>query len=75
VAIGAGLPITEPSGNRIGAIGGGTPDFAVISLAGIVCAKSVRLGGDKMDEAIIQQISGCGGSTTAVVAAVTSCYT
>src|SRR5260370_1634323 len=55
-AIGAGLPITEPSGNMIVDIGGGTPDVAVISLAGIVCAKSVRVGGDKMDEAIIQQI-------------------
>jgi rod shape-determining protein MreB len=55
-AIGAGLPITEPSGNMIVDIGGGTSDVAVISLAGIVCAKSVRIGGDKMDEAIIQHI-------------------
>jgi rod shape-determining protein MreB and related proteins len=55
-AIGAGLPITEPSGNMIVDIGGGTSDVAVISLAGIVCAKSVRVGGDKMDEAIIQHI-------------------
>jgi len=55
-AIGAGLPISEPSGNMIVDIGGGTSDVAVISLAGIVCAKSVRIGGDKMDEAIIQHI-------------------
>src|SRR5207237_9478439 len=55
-AIGAGLPITEPSGNMIVDIGGGTSDVAVISLAGIVCAKSVRVGGDKMDEAITQHI-------------------
>ena len=55
-AIGAGLPITEPSGNMIVDIGGGTTDVAVISLAGIVYAKSVRIGGDKMDEAIIQHI-------------------
>jgi rod shape-determining protein MreB len=55
-AIGAGLPITEPSGNMIVDIGGGTSDVAVISLAGVVCAKSVRIGGDKMDEAIIQHI-------------------
>ena len=55
-AIGAGLPMTEPSGNMIVDIGGGTSDVAVISLAGIVYAKSVRVGGDKMDEAIIQHI-------------------
>src|ERR1700684_3098811 len=55
-AIGAGLPITEPSGNMIVDIGGGTSDVAVISLAGIVYSKSVRIGGDKMDEAIIQHI-------------------
>ncbi len=55
-AIGAGLPITEPSGNMIVDIGGGTSDVAVISLAGIVFSKSVRIGGDKMDEAIIQHI-------------------
>ena len=51
-AIGAGLPITEASGNMIVDIGGGTTEVAVISLAGIVYAKSVRVGGDKMDEAI-----------------------
>ena len=55
-AIGAGLPITEPSGNMIVDIGGGTSDVAVISLAGIVFAKSVRIGGDKLDEAIIQYV-------------------
>src|SRR5512138_2596839 len=52
-AIGAGLPITEPTGNMIVDIGGGTTEVAVISLAGIVFSKSVRVGGDKMDEAII----------------------
>src|ERR671930_1130336 len=55
-AIGAGLPVTEPSGNMIVDIGGGTSDVAVISMAGIVFSKSVRVGGDKMDEAIIQHI-------------------
>ena len=55
-AIGAGLPITEPSGNMIVDIGGGTTEVAVISLAGIVYSKSVRTGGDKMDEAIIQHL-------------------
>ena len=55
-AIGAGLPITEPSGNMIVDLGGGTTEVAVISLAGIVQSMSVRVGGDKMDEAIIQYI-------------------
>ncbi len=55
-AIGAGLPITEPSGNMIVDIGGGTTEVAVISLAGIVVSNSVRVGGDKMDEAIIQYV-------------------
>ena len=55
-AIGAGLPITEPSGNMIVDIGGGTTEVAVISLAGIVMSKSIRTGGDKMDEAIVQHI-------------------
>jgi len=55
-AIGAGLPITEPSGNMIVDIGGGTTEVAVISLAGIVYAKSVRVAGDKIDEAIVQFI-------------------
>ena len=55
-AIGAGLPITEPSGNMIVDIGGGTTEVAVISLAGIVMSKSIRVGGDKLDEAIVQHI-------------------
>jgi len=55
-AIGAGLPVTEPSGNMIVDIGGGTSDVAVISLSGIVFAKSVRVGGDKLDESIIQYV-------------------
>ena len=55
-AIGAGLPITEPSGNMIVDIGGGTTEVAVISLAGIVYSKSVRVGGDKMDEAIVNYL-------------------
>jgi len=55
-AIGAGLPITEPSGNMIVDIGGGTTEVAVISLAGIVFSKSIRVAGDKMDEAIVQYI-------------------
>jgi len=54
--IGAGLPITEPSANMIVDIGGGTSEIAVISLAGIVRAKSLRVGGDKLDEAIAQHI-------------------
>ena len=55
-AIGAGLPITEPTANMIVDIGGGTTEVAVISLAGIVYSKSVRIAGDKMDEAILQYI-------------------
>ncbi len=55
-AIGAGLPVTEPTGSMVVDIGGGTTEVAVISLAGIVYAKSVRVGGDKMDEAIIAYI-------------------
>jgi len=55
-AIGAGLPITEPAGNMIVDIGGGTTDVAVISLAGIVYARSVRVAGNEMDEAIISYI-------------------
>src|SRR5215207_2411242 len=49
-AIGAGLPITEPVGNMIVDIGGGTTEVAVISLAGVVFSRSIRVGGDKMDE-------------------------
>ena len=55
-AIGAGLPITEPTCNMVVDIGGGTTEVAVISLAGIVYSKSVRTGGDKMDESILQYI-------------------
>jgi len=55
-AIGAGLPITEPKGNMVVDIGGGTTEVAVISMAGIVCSKSVRVAGDKMDEAILYHI-------------------
>jgi len=55
-AIGAGLPITEPSGNMIVDVGGGTTDVAVISLAGIVYSRSVRIAGNEMDEAIISYI-------------------
>jgi len=55
-AIGSGLPISEPSGNMVVDIGGGTTEVAVISLAGIVFSQSVRIAGDKMDEAIVQYI-------------------
>ena len=53
-AIGAGLPVQEPTGNMIVDIGGGTTEVAVISLGGIVASQSVRVGGDELDEAIIQ---------------------
>jgi rod shape-determining protein MreB len=55
-AVGAGLPIGEPSGNMVVDIGGGTTEVAVISLAGIVYSRSIRIAGDEMDEAIIQYI-------------------
>jgi rod shape-determining protein MreB len=55
-AIGAGLPITEPSGNMIVDIGGGTTDVAVISLAGTVYSRSVRIAGNEMDEAVINYL-------------------
>jgi rod shape-determining protein MreB len=55
-ALGAGMPVTEPGGNMVVDIGGGTTGVAVISLAGIVVSKSVRVGGDKMDEAILQYV-------------------
>src|SRR5580765_8448722 len=55
-AIGSGLPITEPTGNMIVDIGGGTTDVAVISLAGIVYSRSVRTASNEMDEAIIQYV-------------------
>jgi rod shape-determining protein MreB len=52
-AIGAGLPVAEPTGNMVVDVGGGTTEVAVISLGGIVCAQSIRVGGDELDEAII----------------------
>jgi len=55
-AIGAGLPVSEPTGNMIVDIGGGTTEVAVISLSGIVYSHSVRVAGDKMDEAVIQYV-------------------
>src|SRR5690606_37792130 len=55
-AIGAGLPVTEPTGSMVVDIGGGTTEVGILSLGGIVYAKSVRVGGDKMDEAIISYI-------------------
>ena len=55
-AIGAGLPITEPSGNMVVDIGGGTTDVAVISLSGIVYSRSVRVAGNEMDDAIVQYL-------------------
>jgi len=55
-AIGAGLPITEPSGNMVVDIGGGTTDIAVISLGGIVYSRSVRMAGNQMDEAIMNYL-------------------
>ncbi|MGH7885606.1 MAG: rod shape-determining protein [Thermodesulfobacteriota bacterium] len=55
-AIGAGMPVTEPTGSMIVDIGGGTTGVAVISLAGIVVSKSIKVGGDKMDDSIMQYI-------------------
>ena len=55
-AIGVGLPVQEPAGNMIVDIGGGTTEVALISLAGIVFSRSVRVGGDEMDEAIVQYV-------------------
>lgn len=55
-AIGAGLPVHEPTGNMIVDIGGGTTEVAVISLGGIVTSRSIRIAGDEMDEAIIQHV-------------------
>tara|TARA_R110002050_G_scaffold847_3_gene5914 strand:- start:8868 stop:9905 length:1038 start_codon:yes stop_codon:yes gene_type:complete len=55
-AIGAGLPVTEPTGSMVVDIGGGTTEVAIISLGGIVYARSVRVGGDKMDDAIISYV-------------------
>ncbi len=55
-ALGAGLPVTEPTGSMVVDIGGGTTEVAVLSLGGIVYSRSVRVGGDKMDDAIISYI-------------------
>ncbi len=55
-AIGAGLPVTEPTGSMVVDVGGGTTEVAVLSLGGVVYARSVRVGGDQMDEAIIGYI-------------------
>ncbi len=55
-AIGAGLPVHEPTGNMVVDIGGGTTDVAIISLGGIVTSRSIRIGGDEMDDAIMQYI-------------------
>jgi rod shape-determining protein MreB and related proteins len=55
-AIGAGLPVTEPTGSMVVDIGGGTTEVAVLCLGGIVYAKSVRVGGDKMDDAVIAYV-------------------
>ncbi|MGM0603122.1 MAG: rod shape-determining protein [Bacillota bacterium] len=55
-AIGAGLPVHEPTGNMIVDIGGGTTEVAVISLGGIVTSRSIRIGGDEMDDAIVQYV-------------------
>src|SRR5256885_4837246 len=55
-AIGAGLPVAEPTGNMIVDIGGGTTEVAVISLGGIVVSQSIRVGGDELDDAIIEHV-------------------
>jgi rod shape-determining protein MreB len=55
-AIGAGLPITDPTCNMVVDIGGGTTEVAIISLAGIVYSRSIRVGGDKMDDALVQYV-------------------
>ncbi len=55
-AIGAGLPVNEPTGNMIVDIGGGTSEVAVISLEGIVASRSIRVGGDEMDEAVVNYV-------------------
>ena len=55
-AIGAGLPVHEPTGNMVVDIGGGTTEVAVISLGGIVTSQSIRIGGDELDESIVQSV-------------------
>jgi rod shape-determining protein MreB len=55
-ALGAGLPVTEPSGNMVVDIGGGTTDIAVISLSGIVYSRSLRVAGNQMDDAVMEYV-------------------
>jgi rod shape-determining protein MreB len=55
-AIGAGLPIQEPTGNMVVDIGGGTTEVAVVSLGGMVTSQSIRVGGDELDEAIVAYV-------------------
>lgn len=55
-ALGAGIDISEPSGSMVVDVGGGTTDVAVLSLGGVVCSKSIRIGGDKFDEAIVRYV-------------------
>ena len=55
-AIGAGLPVQEPTGSMIVDIGGGTTEVAIISLGGIVTSKSIRIGGDELDDSIVNFI-------------------
>ena len=55
-ALGAGIDISEPNGSMVVDIGGGTTDIAVMSLGGVVCSKSIRVGGDKFDDAIVRYI-------------------
>jgi len=55
-AVGAGLPIDEPTCSMVVDIGGGTTEVAIMSLSGVVYSRSVRVGGDKMDEAIVNDI-------------------
>lgn len=55
-ALGAGIDISEPSGSMVVDIGGGTTDVAVLSLGGVVCSKSIRIGGDKFDEALVRYV-------------------
>ena len=58
-AIGAGLPVSEPTGSMIVDIGGGTTEVAVISLGGIVASRSIRVAGDELEEAIISHVKSC----------------
>ena len=61
-AIGAGLPVSEPTGSMIVDIGGGTTEVAIISLGGIVTSKSLRVAGDELDQAVIAYIKNCRAS-------------